>query len=205
MLRETKQYEEEVKASLKKYFQNLKKKVEIVSQWIPFKEEGEVGKYSPRVDIAVGPFAYGDKQYIQEYDKLTNISRELLNKFFNLFRENSKNFSFCSEIPTDCNELNKINQNARCFMAIEIEKSGSRKHRIGDIVNACSLGRVGIIIAWDLSVLRSFLKITEYFSFLKGKRKPTYETRNLVIVSKEQFSESLCYIKSDSSEEANHL
>ena len=72
---------------------------------------------------------------------------------------------------------------------MEIEKSEKRKYMLGDIINACSLGRIGIIIAWDCSVLKSFLRITEYLGFLKGKRKPTYETRNLIIISKDQFTE----------------
>jgi hypothetical protein len=46
-------------------------------------------------------------------------------------------------------------------------------------------------VAWNPSVLRSFLKITEYLAFLKGRQKPTYETKNLVVVSKKQFVESL--------------
>lgn len=114
-----------------------------------------------------------------------------MNKLIHSFRENSKDYTFQTEIPTDCVELNGVNRNARCFIAIEIEKSGTRKHRLGDIVNACSLGRIGVIIVWDPSILKSFLKITEYLSFLKGRLKPTYETRNLVIVSKEQFMKAI--------------
>jgi hypothetical protein len=31
------------------------------------------------------------------------------------------------------------------------------------------------------------LKIVGYFAFLKGVEKPTYETENLIVVSKKQF------------------
>lgn len=190
MLSETKQYEEKVRDSLRKYFENLGEKVEVENQWVPFRGEA-VSKYSPRVDVAVGPFAYRTKQYIQRYNKLTKVSREFLNNLLRSFKANSTDFSFETEIPVDCESLNDVNPNARCFMAIEIEKSGTRKHRLGDIVNACSLGRVGVIIAWDLPALNSFLKITEYLSFLKGKLKPTYETKNLIVLSREQFLQCL--------------
>jgi len=186
MLNETKRYEEKVKGSLEEYFQVLGEKVEVETQWVPFRGEA-VSKYSPRVDVAVGPFAYGTEQYSEKYDRLTEISNGFLNKLLQSFQENSEKFSFQAEILTDCTDLSNVNRNARCFMAIEIEKSGTRKHRLGDIINACSLGRIGVIITWDSSVLNSFLRITEYLYFLKGKHKPTYETRNLVIVSKEQF------------------
>jgi hypothetical protein len=140
MLNETKQYEGKVKASLKEYFQNLGIKVEIETQWFSFKGEA-VSKYSPKVDVAVGPFAYRDERYVQEYNRLSKVSCGFLNNLLNLFRENSKDFSFQTAIPTNYVILNNVNPNARCFMAIEIEKSGTRKHRLGDVVNACSLGR----------------------------------------------------------------
>jgi hypothetical protein len=75
--------------------------------------------------------------------------------------------------------------------AIKIVKSGTRNHRLSDIVNACSLGRIGVIIAWDSPTLNSFLKITEYFYFLRQKDKPTYETKTLVVVLKEHFLKCL--------------
>ena len=172
------------------YFEQFHMNVEVRTQWPPF--EGEpVDRYSPRVDLAIGPFADQDSRREWEYDKLTELSSPFLNQLLELFRKNSKGFSFQSGIPTDCEWLNSVNPNARCFICIEIERIGTRKHRIGDIINACSLGRVGVIIAWDRSVLESFLRIAEYFTFLRGRGKPTCETRNLVVVSKEQFRSSI--------------
>jgi hypothetical protein len=183
---QTRRYEKKVQKLLRDYFKSLGESLEVESQWTALRGEA-VSKYSPRVDVAVGPFAYQEKRYAQEYNRLTAVSREFLNKLLDLFKKNSKNFSFDHEIPADCQRLGDMNRNARCLMPIEIEKSGDRKHRLGDIVNACSLGRVGLIIAWDQSALNSFLKIVGYFAFLKGVEKPTYETENLIVVSKKQF------------------
>jgi hypothetical protein len=190
-------------------------KIEVRNQWSPFKDEDqevhqevrqevklqdqkvhqevhqEVRKYSPRIDIAVGPFAYGEIRYIEEYNKLSEASSQFINRLLSQFKENSKRYPFSKYIPNNHKELNGINENARCFLAIEIERTGTRKHRLGDIVNACAFGRIGIIIAWNDRVLKSFLAITEYLQFLKEKGKPTYGTRNLIIVTKEQFSSIL--------------
>lgn len=182
----TTRYERKVQRSLTEYFQHLGRNPEVESQWTAFKGEA-VSKYSPRVDVAVGPFAYGAKRYVSEYNGLTRASKKFLSNLLGSFKENANGFSFKHNIPDDCRMFNSINGNARCFMAIEIEKSGTRKHRLGDIVNACSLGRIGLIIAWDKGTLKSFLKIAEYFAFLKGVQKPTYGTRNLIVVSKKQF------------------
>jgi molybdopterin/thiamine biosynthesis adenylyltransferase len=187
---ETKQYEQKLKISLQEYFHKIDPHVQVENQWIPFRSEA-LSKYSPIVDIAIGPFAYRTTQYIEEYDRLSEASSRLIDNLLHSFKLNSKHFSFERAIPDDYRTLNMVNSNARCFMAIEIEKTGTRKHRLGDIVNACSLGRMGIIIAWDTQFLKSFLKITEYFNYLKYKMKPTYETGNLIITTKEQFLESL--------------
>ena len=136
-MRETKLYEKQVKSLLEEYFHNIKENIPVENQWTRFKNEA-IRKYSPRIDIAVGPFAYGTQQFINEYNKLTELVGDLINKLLQLYRENSKGFSFREQIPRRYNEFKYINRNARCFMAIEIEKSGSRKHRLGDIVNACS-------------------------------------------------------------------
>jgi hypothetical protein len=200
----TRQYEEELTGCLSDYFYKISSKIEtkgqckieVRNQWSPFKDEDqevrqEVRKYSPRIDIAVGPFAYGKVRCIEEYNKLSEASSQFIDSLLSQFKENSKRYPFSEYIPNNHKELNGINENARCFLAIEIERTGTRKHRLGDIVNACAFGRIGIIIAWNDRVLKSFLAITEYLQFLKEKGKPTYETRNLIIVTKEQFSSIL--------------
>jgi hypothetical protein len=182
----TAQYEMEVQEFLREYFKSIGEDAEIESQWVAFRGEA-AKKYSPKVDLAVGPFAYGVGRFIEDYDRMVRNSRVFLNSLLSLFRQNSNDFPSVDDIPPQCQGFDQVNSNARCLMAIEIEKSGGRKHRLGDIVNACSLGRVGLIIAWDDGVLKSFLRIVGYFAFLRGVDKPSYETRNLIVVSKNQF------------------
>lgn len=93
MFDETKQYEELARDSLRDYFKNMNIKVEVENQWIPFKGEA-VSKYSPIVDVAVGPFAYGEDGYEDRYDYLTKIFEPALNHILSYFKENSKGFSF---------------------------------------------------------------------------------------------------------------
>lgn len=192
MITETKQFELAVKERLANYFMSLGEKVDVEDQWISFLGESK-GKYSPRVDVAVGPFSYRRMQNNQEYNRLIVTARPFLDSLVCSFRDNAENrgFLFYEEIPLNSQEIINVNPNPRCFIAIEIEKSGNRKHRLGDIINACSLGKFGIIIAWNSSLLFSFLRIAEYLSFLKEVDKPTYQTRNLIVVSKEQFLAAL--------------
>jgi hypothetical protein len=152
-----------------------------------------VGTYSPRVDIAVGPFAT-EGRLISEYNELAKVSRDFIDLCLGNFRDNYSHFGRRfpegeRNIPHDYHSFADIsyNRNARCFLAIEIEKSGRQKHMLGDIVNASALGRIGIILAWDDTVLRSFLRILEYFSFLHEVGKPTFNSRNVIILRKNQF------------------
>jgi len=87
--------------------------------------------------------------------------------------------------------LTRKNQNARCFLAIEIENTSTKKHIMGSMINAASLGRIGIGIAYNDSVKRTFLRILNYLAFLKRVEKNTYDTTNFLILTKEQFLEIL--------------
>lgn len=182
----TRAYEVAAGNALTELLAGLVSESDIVTQWLPFR--GERGsKYSPRIDLAVGPFAYRTEQYGQRYNALTNLASRFVLGLLGDYRSNAAGYGFRSEIPNSIDEIDEANSNARCFLCIEIERSGSRKHRVGDIVNACSLGRVGIVIAWDQDVLKSFLGITEYLNYLRTVGKITYSTKNLVVVTRPQF------------------
>lgn len=180
----TKQYETKATNLLNDYFNGLRNgfPIEVKTQWPAFVRDK---RYSPRVDVAVGPFAT-DKRYMGEYDSLSRKARPLLELIFEEFEKNVQAFNPEAQYVDRRSYLN-FNINARCFMAIEIEKSGSRKHRLGDIVNASALGRIGIIVAWEKKDLRSFLKILEYFNFLQSVGKNTFQTKNIAVLDKEQF------------------
>ena len=137
---------------------------EVRHEWHAFKGES-AGKYSPAVDLAVGPFAEGDLRLKDGYDELFLQHRGRLQRLIGAYPRDDLTLN------RDIDSINGANPNSRCFLAIELVHSGSRKHRIGDIVNACSLGRVGIIIAWDASIQKSFFGIARYLNFLMEKKK----------------------------------
>jgi hypothetical protein len=58
---------------------------------------------------------------------------------------------------------------------------------MGSMVNAASLGRIGIGVAFNESVKRTFLRILNYLAFLKRVDKNTYDTTNYLILTKEQL------------------
>lgn len=166
--------------------------LEVVKEWIAFR--GFSNHYSPRVDIAVGPFSiepYENQTW--RYNQLieTEAPKNLLRTFYNIHRNNIRE-ELENEIrllPFD--ELITKNQNARCFLAIEIENKNSKKHFMGSLINAASLGRVGIGIAYSEDAMRTFIRIMNYLGFLKRVEKNTYDTGNFLLLTREQFSEYL--------------
>lgn len=159
---------------------------EVLKEWASFR--GRRFQYSPQVDIAVGPFSLVPGESLSdEYDQLLENHEKFFREIYNFHIENCSN-----EIPIpDFYSLRKKNQNARCLLAIEIENSTGRKHIMGSIVNAASLGRVGIGIAYKESVKRTFIRIMNYLGFLKRVGKNTYDTTNFLVVTKEQIAEIL--------------
>lgn len=182
-----KKYEENINKLLKRYLKKIDfyQSVDTQTQWPAFPRDK---RYSPRIDVAVGPFAE-KRKCIDVYDDLCCLAKPFLDECFFQFEKNVKNFK-SNVFRVDCDYKN-FNKNARCFIAIEIEKSGSRKHRLGDVVNVSALGRVGLVIAWDAVVLRSFLRILEYFGFLSDVKKNTFKAKNVAVLEREQFKNIL--------------
>lgn len=145
--------------------------------------------YSPRLDAAVGPFAT-QRTYIDEYDKMVCDCEPLLNSLFDAHRRNLREHGQsdgCVDFVRLCNR----NQNARCFLAIEIENFVSRKHLMGGAINAAALGRIGMAVAWDREKLRAFVRMRSYLLFLAEVGKNTFDPSNLLILSKEQVMDAL--------------
>jgi hypothetical protein len=175
---------------LRKYFKRIRKAVPIQRNW-----RSEItGAYSPEIDIAVGPFAiHPSESLIEQYDELVCASRSLINSFVNSFRENSSRYEWLrlGKLPENYTSFlspRASNPNARCFMAIEMESEAtSIKHRLGSMVNACALGRIGIVVARNDGVLKSLFRLLAYLHFLEEVRKPSFDTSNVIIATKEQI------------------
>ena len=149
----------------------------------------EKGIYSPRVDIAVGPFAVVEgERYINEYNYLMDVSSTLIYQLIEFHLNNTK-----ENITPDnlFKQLSFFNPNSRCFMAIEIESTGSRKHLMGDAVNASALGRIGIVIGWTQEMFVSFLNLKRYFDYLGRVGKNTFNLANLLILDSNQLRDSI--------------
>lgn len=191
---EVKLYQSEIKQLLENLI--LDRNTPVSLEWRAMDGEGPM--YCPRVDIAIGPFAI-ERRLEREYDRLMDYYQEF---FFKLIDFHIRNLHMYSgeELNRGRNEifrqnifddLKQKNQNARCLAVIEIENKVSRKHLIGGIVNACALGRIGIVVAWSPEKLRAFVKCRNYFAFLRSVGKNTYDTTNLLIIDKNQLLESL--------------
>jgi hypothetical protein len=82
------------------------------------------------------------------------------------------------------------NANPRCFLAIEIENRVSRKHLMGGIINAVSLGYLGVLIGWTDEKVKALFRARSYLYFLESVDKPTLLVRNLLILSRAQASDA---------------
>jgi len=87
--------------------------------------------------------------------------------------------------------LENANANPRCFLAIEIENSGSSKHMLGNIANASIIGSVGVVIPFNHQKASLCKRIKKYVAFATrvGKIKPIFG--NILILDKEDFLRAL--------------
>ncbi|MBS1555279.1 MAG: hypothetical protein ACK5RG_01225 [Cyclobacteriaceae bacterium] len=181
----TREYQNHLVGLLQKKLLNVK------NEWQAFPKAKN--QYGPRVDIAIGPFNDEDSQ-----ENLTSKFNDLvasepyngfLKKAYDLHHSNLDKALYEFISPSSYLEVIHKNQNSRCLIAIEIESKNSRKHIMGSIVNAASLGRIGIGVGYDMAAVRTFLRIINYLSFLKDVGKNTYETGNFLVLTKEQMFE----------------
>jgi hypothetical protein len=161
---------------------------EVTPEWIAFRGLGY--QYSPRVDIAVGPYStIANEDKIAEYNMLlsTEIVHNFLEKVYNYHILNvGENWLHEIHIPS-LEDLIHKNENARCLIAFEIENWTTKKHIMGSMVNAASLGRIGIGVAYNEAVERTFVRIMNYLAFLKRVGKNSYDTTNFLIITKTQL------------------
>lgn len=189
--RDSQDYQRELAEELRSILLQYNDDYKVVLEWKAF-QDSNAYRYSPEVDIAIGPFNDDDALY-----NLTSVYNEVVQDDFNLksffedaYRIHKTNMN--AELYTDYKEFSfseaiNQNRNARCLIAIEIENTSTKKHIMGSIVNAASLGRIGIGIGYSNAAFKAFLRIVNYLSFLKNVEKNTYSTANFFVLSKEQF------------------
>lgn len=173
-----KEYQLDIARRLKHAFGS----VDVNYEWRSFDSRAEA--YAPRLDIAVGPFATGSSQFIGEFDALGRRHRSMVSA---LWRSHISNVGREHVGPQSRESLDSANLNARCFLAVEIENRGSRKHMLGGAVNAAALGRIGVVVGWDVGTLRALVRLRRYLEFLRLVGKSSFGTKNLLIVSPEQL------------------
>jgi len=172
-------------------------KPEVKAPWSAFSGYGR-RIYSPKVDIAVGPFAI-KRRYEDEYDRMVKSYHRVLDTWIDMFRQNwqsvigDRYWRVPLHSPSGCRDFieHSANRNARCFIAIEIENENSRKHLMGSIINAGALGRLGILVAWQEKVLRAAIRMRAYFDFLQEAEKRTFNMNNVIVLSRNQLAASL--------------
>jgi len=170
--------DDEIFAQLKQLFGHEN----VIPEWDVAKnseDECTREQYCPRVDFAVGPF---------NIDTNINHNNMLIERAYRRRRRLLELLK--SQSNSEDKDL-EPNENPRCFLAIEVENKSSRKHRLGSIVNASALGKIGIIVASNERVFESLVKIGKYLEFLERARKTRSAPKNVIIVTRESLLKSL--------------
>jgi hypothetical protein len=146
--------------------------------------------YCPRIDIVAGPFNIDT--HIENNVVEIQHAYENRRQFFAALRENGIDLNPYLDADTIANPNVSINENARCLLAIEVEHaSPSEKHRLGSIVNAASIGFVGVVVGWDDQETRSIARIQSYLDFLSVHKKITGRFHDAIIIERARFIELL--------------
>ncbi len=187
---DTKAYQNKVIPVLKRIFgeHNVRKEWDVAKD---AQDDYTRELYCPRIDVAVGPFNIDD-----------NVGSNNLKIESALVRHKPLLARVASLSEMKVGGIDEFlamrNRNPRCLLGIEIENSGTRKHRFGDIANASIMGAVGIVVPLNQETLNSFVKLLKYISFVTnaGKLRPSFN--NVVVLSRTNFLKLLCRSRFDS-------
>lgn len=182
-------------SSVKKFQQDLALRLGALFPGVPVETEwatmrGEDGLYSPRLDVAIGPFAIRELVYASKFNGLLETHGQFVRLLYDFSVSNFKEFSASTEI-FDFEEVAYRNANARCFLAFEIENQVSRKHLMGGAINAAALGRLGIAVGWTREKVKAFVKLRSYLLFLAKVGRNTFHPVNLLVLSKDQLIDTV--------------
>jgi hypothetical protein len=121
-----------------------------------------IDRYSPRVDIAIGPFNTTPGPD-------PSINEELLPRKFR-------------------RRLNSLppNPNPRCLLAVEVVFSGSSKHVMGDTLNAGAHGLYGLVVGNE-RMMPKIRRIGSYLNLLADLEKLPPMFRNVLALSTTDF------------------
>ena len=143
--------------------------------------------YVPKIDVAVGPF---------NIDGLVQQNNNMIDDMVIRQSQFLNSLVACSANHRDAEIfLSNRNKNPRCFMAIEVEGSGSSKHRLGDFANTSIIGAIGIVIPMIAKVRRSFVRISKYVGYATevGKLNPAF--KNVLVVDKDDFQRLISEVR----------
>lgn len=139
--------------------------------------------YAPRVDIAVGPFnSYMDLDI--GIDKTKPFQNHPFTK------------KLSEVLLRNADSLDQVwSSTPLCYLAIEIEFSGSSKHILGSIINACVSGAIGIVVA-NKENLDKVQRAYKYIMRLDAHERISINyLRNLVVFEENEFLDFLSTIK----------
>lgn len=162
-------------------------------EWEAFDRKS--GIYSPRLDIALGPFSVvpGESQNVR-HDELLDKLAPFLKSAIQGHCANAMEYRHPTDermiyrgCTTSLETVRYANGNPRCFIAIEIENRVSRKHMLGGALNACVLGRIGILVGFNPGAVRALVRLQAYWELLSIVGKPIVPIGNLIILNPDQM------------------
>lgn len=137
----------------------------------------ENGLYSPRMDVAVGPFAFSGYRFANIDE--SNYEQLLVLQEVNNFAE--KLIDYGRMLP---GFTTNYNRNPRCLFSIEIENANDYKHNLGSIANASIMGKIGVYIDYNTRRLNHFY---DYLSeMIRRKKVEIY--LNVIFLTRTEFN-----------------
>jgi hypothetical protein len=201
-MRTAKEFEDDIGDILDIFFARFDGVTIRVRESLKYRSERGFRNYSPIIDVTVGPFS--EERGVSlwpEYDRLVYYSQDLLNEMLAQFEANYQEFgegyfnvaerTLPSNYKDFLSTSENANWNARCSLAIEVEDSGSRKHLLGDMINASISGRIAVLVGYNEDRYATFMRHLEYLAYTVRAGKIKFNSRNILVLTPEQLERTL--------------